>query len=142
MPNFMERAGIGFHGLRGIDHGMQSISALGSPHEVESPDPKGPRPAANSSPAAGPGATDQGPGAGAATPAQLKAAVASANRQLDQSNRELTFVFDDTLGRMLVKIVDRQTNTVVRQVPSEDMLAMARALSGTPTNGALLKSKA
>jgi flagellar protein FlaG len=89
-----------------------------------------------------PGAPDQGTGAGAATPAQLKAAVASANQRLDQSNRELTFVFDDTLGRMLVKIVDKQTNTVVRQVPSEDMLAMARALSGSPTRGALLTSKA
>jgi len=81
-------------------------------------------------------------GAGAATPAQLKAAVDAANRQLDQSNRELAFVFDDKLGRMLVKIVDTRTNTVIRQVPSEEMLAAARALSGSSTRGALLKGKA
>lgn len=81
-------------------------------------------------------------GAGAATPAQLKAAVDAANRELDQSNRELAFVFDDKLGRMLVKIVDTRTNTVIRQVPSEEMLAAARALAGSSTRGALLSGKA
>jgi flagellar protein FlaG len=78
----------------------------------------------------------------APTLAELKAAVEQANRQLDQSNRELTFVFDDKLGRMLVKIVDTRTNTVIRQVPSEDMLAAARALSGASTRGTLLRDKA
>jgi flagellar protein FlaG len=72
----------------------------------------------------------------------VKAAVEAANQQLTQSNRELTFVFDDTLGRMLVKIVDTRTNTVIRQVPSEDMLAAARALSGPSARGALIKGKA
>jgi flagellar protein FlaG len=126
---------------------MQNISTVGPATAVESPDSKGRRQPANSNPSAastpaGPGAPDQGVGASVATPAQLRAAVAAANQQLGQSNRELSFVFDDRLGRMLVKIVDKQTNTVVRQVPSEDMLAMARALSGTPTRGALLSSKA
>jgi flagellar protein FlaG len=83
---------------------------------------------------------DGSPSAG--TPAQLKAAIDAANRQLDQSNHELTFVFDDKLGRMLVKIVDKTTNAVIRQVPSEDMLAAARALSGTPRRGALLNGQA
>jgi len=126
---------------------MQNITAVGPASALDGPDSKGPRQAANpgaSAPATppGPAAPGQDAAATAATAAQLKAAVAAANQQLDQSNRELAFVFDDTLGRMLVKIVDRQTNTVVRQVPSEDMLAMARALSGTPRRGTLLTSKA
>lgn len=54
----------------------------------------------------------------------------------------MTFVFDDKLGRMLVKIVDTRTNTVIRQVPSEEMLAAARALSDSSTRGALLTGKA
>jgi flagellar protein FlaG len=124
---------------------MQTISSVGPASAVDGPGSKDPRQPANSNASAAPtparsAAPD--PSASAATLAQLKAAVASANQQLDQSNRELTFVFDDKLGRMLVKIVDKRTNTVVRQVPSEDMLAMARALSGTQTQGALLKSKA
>jgi flagellar protein FlaG len=126
---------------------MQNISALGPAPAVESPDSKSRRQPGSSNPpagapTAGSGATDPGASANGATSAQLKAAVAEANQKLDQSNRELTFVFDDTLGRMLVKIVDKQTNAVVRQVPSEDMLAMARALSGSPASGALIKSKA
>jgi uncharacterized FlaG/YvyC family protein len=43
---------------------------------------------------------------------------------------------------MLVKIVDTRTNTVIRQVPSEEMLAAARALSGSSTRGTLLRGKA
>jgi flagellar protein FlaG len=122
---------------------MQTISSVGPASAVDSPGSKGPRQSANPNASAAPTPAHSGdPGASAATLAQLKAAVASANQQLDQSNRELTFVFDDKLGRMLVKIVDKRTNTVVRQVPSEDMLAMARALSGAQTQGALLKSKA
>jgi len=124
---------------------MHTISSVGPVTAVDSPGSKGPRQPANSnaSAAATPArSAAPDPGASAATLAQVKAAVASANQQLDQSNRELTFVFDDKVGRMLVKIVDKRTNTVVRQVPSEDMLAMARALSSTQTQGALLKSKA
>jgi flagellar protein FlaG len=98
-------------------------------------------PTAAAAPAPAPASDDARQGA-AATSERLKAAVARANQELAQSNREMTFVFDDKVGRMLVKIVDKQTNTVVRQVPSEDMLAMARALQDAPTRGALIKSRA
>jgi flagellar protein FlaG len=119
---------------------MQSINSTGSAvaslGALKAPGPRTP-----ASPNAGVSAAPQEP-APAATPAQVKAAVDAANQQLDQSNRELTFVFDDKLGRMLVKIVDTRTNTVIRQVPSEEMLAAARALSGSSTRGALLSGKA
>jgi flagellar protein FlaG len=107
----------------------QSALPVPSPVARPTPDPAAPAPA------------DARQGT-AATSDRLKAAVARANQELAQSNRELAFVFDDKLGRMLVKIVDRQTNMVVRQVPSEDMLAMARALQDAPTRGALIKSRA
>jgi flagellar protein FlaG len=124
---------------------MQSISSAGAP-SVEALNAQSPRQTANPNASAAaapqrPGATVQG-GEPAATPAQLKAAIETANQQLDQSKRELTFVFDDKLGRMLVKIVDTRTNTVIRQVPSEEMLAAARALSGSSTRGTLLRGKA
>ena len=118
---------------------MQSISSAAPVPSLGAPNAPGPRTPA--SPNAGAQAAPQEP-APAATHAQLRAAVDAANRQLDQSNRELTFVFDDKLGRMLVKIVDTRTNTVIRQVPSEEMLAAARALSGSSTRGALLSGKA
>jgi flagellar protein FlaG len=122
---------------------MANIASVGPASAVDGSDLQGPRnpPANANSPAAAPPAGGGQADAGTASPAQVKAAVALANQQLDQTNRELTFVFDDKLGRMLVKIVDKRTNTVVRQVPSEEMLAMARALE-TRTQGVLLKSKA
>jgi flagellar protein FlaG len=119
---------------------MDSISSVATGAPISKPEPGAarnpPAPAAGSVPAGDPSRSE------AATSEQLKAAVARANRQLDQSNRELTFVFDDKLGRMLVKIVDKQTNAVVRQVPSEDMLALARALSDSPARGVLIRSRA
>jgi flagellar protein FlaG len=120
-----------------------SVSAV-APIGNSDPGPGRGTPAAVGAPAMAQGA----PAAPAAAPAdtvtseQLKAAVARANEQLGQTNRELAFVFDDKLGRMLVKIIDKQTNAVVRQVPSEDMLVMARALSDSPDRGVLIKSRA
>jgi flagellar protein FlaG len=124
---------------------MSSIGSVAPVPPVDTTTPSAGRtPAGPGAPAAGSPAGQSGSGAASGSPTleQLKAAVAAANEQLNQSNRELTFVFDDTLGRMLVKIVDMQTNAVVRQVPSEDMLAAARALSGSSKPGALLRGKA
>jgi flagellar protein FlaG len=123
---------------------MQNIASVARPWMAEVPAAPAAAPAgSNAAAAAAPAQAAAEPSAAAApTMAQLKAAIAAANQELDQSSRELTFVFDDNLNRMLVKIVDTRTNTVIRQVPSEEMLAAARALSGTPARGALIKSKA
>jgi flagellar protein FlaG len=122
---------------------MSSIGSvwpqLAADKAVQNAAPEGTPAGGGAAPGSGP---DKAAAAAAVTPSQLKAAVDAANQQLAQSNRELAFVFDDRLGRMLVKIVDRSTNTVIRQVPSEDMLAAARALSGTQARGALLTNKA
>ena len=79
--------------------------------------------------------------AAAPTSGQVKAAVADANQSLAENGTQLTFVFDDQLHEPLVKIVDTQTHEVVQQIPSEAMLAAARALSGSPANGALVNTK-
>ena len=126
---------------------MSSISPLGAVPAVGTSTQQAPRSPANPNTAAAPvpGASrDQGQSQapGAPTPEQVKAAVDAANQALAQSDQELSFVFDDKLNRMLVKIVDKRTNTVIRQVPSEEMLAAARALSGSSPKGALLNSKA
>jgi len=72
----------------------------------------------------------------------VKAAVADANQSLAENGTQLTFVFDDQVHRTIVKIVDTQTHKVVQQIPSEAMLAAARALSGTTASGALVNTKA
>ena len=77
-----------------------------------------------------------------ATPAEVKAAVDAAAQALDQSNQGFSFEFDDTLNGMSIKIIDKRTNTVVRMVPSQQMLAAAPSLPDSSSRGARLKSQA
>ena len=53
---------------------------------------------------------------------------------------ELKFSIDDKSGQTVVKIVDTATDEVIRQIPSEEMLAIADALG--QIQGVLLKQKA
>jgi len=53
----------------------------------------------------------------------------SENREIIQANlgdsNELTFSLDRHSRRPVIKIVNRKTNEVVRQIPNEDVLRMA-----------------
>lgn len=122
---------------------MSSITPLGPvAAAVDAVTYAGPHFAASPAPSPGPAPQGQNRQPASPTPEQVKAAVDAANQALDQSSQEFAFVFDDKLNRILVKIVDTRTNTVIRQIPSEDMLAAARALAGPSPRGALLNSKA
>jgi flagellar protein FlaG len=47
---------------------------------------------------------------------------------LKQSRSELSFQVDESTGRTIFKLVNADTKQVIRQVPSEEILAMARKL--------------
>ena len=78
--------------------------------------------------------------AAAAQPAQVEAAVQSVNRFLRQNAQGLEFSIDGESGRTITRLVDKETNAVIRQFPSEEMLSIARALDHL--QGLLLKQKA
>jgi flagellar protein FlaG len=69
-------------------------------------------------------------------------AAAEANRRLAEKGSELTIEFDDVLERMVFRLVDSQTGEVVRQIPSEEVLAIARALADDTSAGVLLRTDA
>jgi flagellar protein FlaG len=48
--------------------------------------------------------------------------------ELFGQNSELTFILDRETGRPLVRIVDRDTREVIRQIPPESALRMAEDL--------------
>lgn len=73
---------------------------------------------------------------------EVRRAIAEANRQLAQKGRELTFEFDEDAQRVIVKLVDTRTREVLRQIPSEEALAIARALRDDTGAGALLRADA
>jgi flagellar protein FlaG len=52
-----------------------------------------------------------------------------------ERERSLSFRVDEASGRTVITVLDATTQEVVRQIPSEEVLALARALE---VSGALL----
>lgn len=78
----------------------------------------------------------------AAAQQAAREAASEANRKLTEKGSELTIEFDDALRRPIFKLVDTQTRQVVRQIPSEEVIAIARALSGDESSGVILRTDA
>ena len=55
-------------------------------------------------------------------------------------NSALQFNIDDSTGLTVVKVIDTDTKDVIKQIPSEDMLALAKALD--QIKGLLVKQQA
>lgn len=71
---------------------------------------------------------------------QVDQAMQEMKKALTPVARNLQFSVDDETGRTVVKIVDSTTQEVIRQMPSEELLAITRALD--KFSGLLLKQKA
>jgi len=59
---------------------------------------------------------------------QVETAAQSVREFVQPINSNLEFSVDDDTGQLVVKIIDRTTQEVIRQMPSEEMLAIAKAL--------------
>lgn len=71
---------------------------------------------------------------------QVEAAVTQANRAMAALSAALSFEVDAQTKTMVVKVIDTSDNSVLRQIPSEEMLEIARALDRV--QGLLLRDKA
>ena len=60
--------------------------------------------------------------------AALEHTVQDLNGLVQDLQREVRFSLDDNSGEVVVKIVDRQTDEVIRQIPSEDVLQLREKL--------------
>lgn len=101
---------------------LQLSSAATAGDGAPAPAPA-PRPAPAPAPAAGTVGTSQ-----AASPETVREAARRVGESLKASGANLEFQVDDASGKVLVRIVDGQTGQLIRQIPSEEMLAIARAL--------------
>lgn len=104
--------------------------------------PRPPAPAPEDT-ASAPPATQTGPNkftAPIADPELVKKAAEQINEFIQSSSRNLQFSVDKTLNRIIVKVVDKETGEVIRQIPGEETLAIANSLD-TP-KGVLIQSKA
>lgn len=73
--------------------------------------------------------------------AQLKSAVDNINQMLKQANKGVEFSMDESTEKRVIKVVDSTTGDVIRQFPSEEALAITRAIDNIQ-QGLLLKQKA
>ena len=71
---------------------------------------------------------------------QLDKAVKSVNDFVNSVNNSLQFSVDDDTGKTIVKVIDSATKEVIKQFPSEEMLAIAKALDHI--KGLLIHQKA
>jgi flagellar protein FlaG len=65
----------------------------------------------------------------------IEATVRRLNELMAERERSLSFHVDEASGRTVITVLDATTHEVVRQIPSEEVLALRRALE---TSGALL----
>ena len=60
---------------------------------------------------------------------ELSNAIRKVSGYVQNITRELNFTVDEELGRTVVTVIDENTGDVIRQIPSEDMLELAKNLA-------------
>ena len=71
---------------------------------------------------------------------ELEKAVKDVSEFVKTANNSLQFSIDDDLGVTVVKVIDTGTKELIRQIPSEEMLSIAKALGSI--KGLLVQQKA
>lgn len=70
----------------------------------------------------------------------LQEAVNEMARAIEPVAQNLRFSIDEDTGKTVVKVVDTHTDEVIRQIPSEELIAISRALN--KLQGVLLHQEA
>jgi flagellar protein FlaG len=71
---------------------------------------------------------------------QVSQALKSINKALEDRSQSLEFALDEDTDRTVVKVLDRQTKEVIRQMPTEEALRISKALD--QSHGLLIRQKA
>jgi len=71
---------------------------------------------------------------------EITNAVSRLEKFVAPNQSDINFTLDESSGLQIVKIVDRKTQEIIRQMPSEDAVALAQALD--KLQGLLIKDKA
>lgn len=58
---------------------------------------------------------------------RVQAAVAQMNEYIQSTQRDLNFTYDPESGETVVKVLDRSTQEVIRQIPDEIFLRLAQS---------------
>ncbi len=72
--------------------------------------------------------------------AELQKAVGRINELMKQTDTAVEFSLDDSTGQSVVRVVDKETKNVIRQIPNEETLNFSRNLD--KLEGLLIRAKA
>jgi flagellar protein FlaG len=61
---------------------------------------------------------------------KLQEVVAQLNQMMGMTNTKLSFSVDRASNKMIVRVVDAETQEVIRQIPSEDAVKVAQHIHG------------
>ncbi|PWV63291.1 flagellar protein FlaG [Plasticicumulans acidivorans] len=109
----------------GYEHAVQSATTADSRTRADAVAPADAVKAAGRQVDAGSGTSAE---QGAGSEDELQAAMQLVNEHLQASHRSLQFSRDDGSGYVVIKVMDTEKNEVIRQIPSEELLALARHL--------------
>ncbi len=124
-------AGI-FNGIAGA---LGPVTEVARGEPVKPPDPVGavnPAPDSRARPAAGRDPTPPSHG-------ELTSAVNELNNAVQNSQRAIQFSVDDQSGDVIIKVVDAETEEIIRQIPPEEVVRLARQMEESA--GGLLRTE-
>ena len=81
----------------------------------------------------------------APTPSEVSSAVEDISRHVQNVQRNLSFTIDEDSGSTVVKVIDSESDEVIRQYPTEEILEIRRHLSEMSDDeltGILVQTKA
>lgn len=71
---------------------------------------------------------------------KIEEAVTQINEYVQNLDRKLHFSVDEVSGKTIIRVIDSSTDELIRQIPSEKLLAVSQALE--EFSGLLLEAKA
>jgi flagellar protein FlaG len=85
--------------------------------------------------------SQEAPGQGNKMPQRLdkahfESAVSSLNNAMQTVQRDLVFNLDEDSGRVVIKVMDSNSGELIRQIPTEEVLAIAASLQNYSENSA------
>ena len=72
--------------------------------------------------------------------AQVKQVAEHINQTIQSLSRNLNFTVDKDTGITVVKVMDTETNQVIRQIPGDEILSVAKAID--TLQGLIIRQKA
>jgi len=77
---------------------------------------------------------------------EVTEAVSSINDHVQPLNRDILFSVDDGTDRTVIRVLDTETQEVIREIPAKEVLALARYLresaSDEQADGLIIKAQA